>query len=212
MAGPRRSDGGGVDVFARRLELDTGVARAAMSPRSGSPSTPAAGVRRGHRADVFVKGAPTPCSPCAAGHRCATTVLDELTATGTTCLGGGGAKARAGIRPPRFFGRGRARPAPAGAPGDAGPARPDVVEAIQACRRAGVNVAMITGDSRPPPPPLRPRSASARRTDLSSPGRSSRTTTRCWGHSRPGWRRRGPVSPSRSCASRGLRAPVMSWR
>ena len=136
-----------LDVFARRLGLDTSVARARDVADVRFPFDP-----RRRRAsvvvgsDVFVKGAPDAVLPLCGRCPDAITVLDELTARGLRVL----AVAERTLAP------GAGLPtSPAEAERDLrllgllalqDPPRPDVAGAVQACRRAGVKVAMITGD------------------------------------------------------------------
>ena len=147
MARPRRSDGGG----ARRVRPPARARHRASlapatSPTSGSPSTPAAaGCRWSSTADVFVKGAPDAVlALCRHDARRPDAVLDELTDKGLRVLAVAG-RAVDGDLP--LLGREPSATCDLlGLLAMQDPPRPDVAEAIQACRRAGVKVAMITGD------------------------------------------------------------------
>jgi magnesium-transporting ATPase (P-type) len=134
-----------LDVFARRLGVETAAGRAhdvvdarfPFDPRRRRMSMVVGGT-------VLVKGAPDAVLPLCRDAGEAKRVLDALTARGLRVLAVAGRDV------------GPALPASAG---DAerdlhllgllameDPPRPDVGEAIEGCRQAGVKVAMITGD------------------------------------------------------------------
>lgn len=134
-----------LDVFARRLGVDTDEARTNAAVQARFPFDP----RRRRMSivvddEVLVKGAPEAILPLCGKISGVTGVVDELTALGLRVLA-------VATRPAG----GSVPSTPAEAEGDlelAGllamhdPPRVDVAPAIEACRRAGIKVAMITGD------------------------------------------------------------------
>jgi magnesium-transporting ATPase (P-type) len=134
-----------LDVFARRLGVDTEADRAALVVAARFPFDP----RRRRMSvvvgnEVLVKGAPDAVLPRCEHAGAAETVLEELTGRGLRVLAVAG-RPLAGVLPSgadeaeadlRLFGLLAMEDPP----------RPDVGEAIAACRRAGIKVAMVTGD------------------------------------------------------------------
>ncbi len=137
-----------LDALARRVGLDVGKDRAASPDRRRFPFDPRRrrmSVVAGDR--VLVKGAPDAVLPRCGAVAEAAAVLEGMTARGLRVLA---VAARA-------LGAGRIRiPASAedaevglrllGLVGLEDPPRPGAAEALAACRRAGVKVAMVTGD------------------------------------------------------------------
>ncbi|MGD9704121.1 MAG: cation-translocating P-type ATPase [Acidimicrobiia bacterium] len=136
-----------LDVFARRLGLDTSVARARDVADVRFPFDP-----RRRRAsvvigpDVLVKGAPDAVLPLCVNAQEAAGVLDELTGRGLRVLAVAGRTIREGADVPTSAADAESNLDLLGLVAMEDPPRHDVAEAIQACRRAGVKVAMITGD------------------------------------------------------------------
>jgi magnesium-transporting ATPase (P-type) len=137
-----------LDVFARRLELDTSVARARDVAEVRFPFDP----RRRRAsvvidADVLVKGAPDAVLPlCGGDAQQAAAVLDELAGRGLRVLAVAGRTLEPGADLPASSADAERDLHLLGLLAMQDPPRPDVAEAIQACRQAGVKVAMTTGD------------------------------------------------------------------
>ncbi|MGB6059729.1 MAG: cation-transporting P-type ATPase [Microthrixaceae bacterium] len=139
-----------LDVFARRLGIDTPRGRAAHHQLGATfpfdPQRRRMSVAVGGR--VLVKGAAEAVLPLCAPEPASTAALELLTARGLRVLA--------------VADRALADPGPAGVPTTADeaerdlrlvglvamedPPRPDIADAISECRRAGVGIAMITGD------------------------------------------------------------------
>ena len=137
-----------LDVFARRLGLDTDADRAQRTVEARFPFDP----RRRRMSvvvdgEVVVKGAPDAVLPlCVDGatsrRRCST----ALTGTGLRVLAVAG-RPRTARAPADVGGRAETRPAPLRPGGARGPAAAGRrATPSTACRRAGIKVAMVTGD------------------------------------------------------------------
>jgi magnesium-transporting ATPase (P-type) len=134
-----------LDTFARRVGLDTPRDRADHPVTSRFPFDP----RRRRMSvvvggEILVKGAPDAVLPLCAGGDRAATALAELTAQGLRVLAVAGRPAAGG--PPASAAAAETGLELYGLLGMHDPPRPGVREAIGACRRAGIAVAMVTGD------------------------------------------------------------------
>src|SRR5690606_34714671 len=134
-----------LDVFARRLGIDTDEDRRAHRPAVRFPFDP----RRRRMSvvvdgEVVVKGAPDAVLPLCRDGREVAEVVRELTDQGLRVLAVAGRPAGAGAR--AAAARGRAGLAPVGVVGLEDPPRPDGSRLIDACRRAGIKLAMVTGE------------------------------------------------------------------
>jgi calcium-translocating P-type ATPase len=134
-----------LDACARRIGLAVDHDRSTHPVRARFPFDP-----RTRRmsvvvdGEVVVKGAPDSVLPlCADGERAAA-ALDELTAKGLRVLAVAGRMIGEGV--PATVEDAEHDLTLYGLVGLEDPPRPDVEQAIQACRRAGIKVAMITGD------------------------------------------------------------------
>jgi len=133
-----------LDVFARRLGVDTDAERAGAPLEARFPFDP----RRRRMSvvsggQVLVKGAPDAVLPlCDDGSR-ATEVVDALTRRGLRLLAVAGRPAAA---LPTSATQAERELSLYGLLALEDPPRPDVKEAIVTCRRAGIKVAMVTGD------------------------------------------------------------------
>ena len=134
-----------IDVFARRLGVDTDGLRAGPPPTMRFPFD---GRRRRMSvvtADaVLVKGAPDSVLPLCRDSSAARDVLDALTERGLRVLAVAGRRLRDEL--PRTAEDAERELQLYGLLALQDPPRPDVEQAIQACRGAGIKVAMITGD------------------------------------------------------------------
>ncbi|HEX7096344.1 MAG TPA: cation-transporting P-type ATPase [Acidimicrobiales bacterium] len=134
-----------IDVFARRLGVDTDAARSHSRVRARFPFDP----RRRRMSvlaggELFVKGAPDAVLPRCRDVDTAKLALDELTARGLRVLAV--ARRVVGERTPSSAEDAEQDLELLGLLGMEDPPRSDVADAIEACRRAGIKVAMITGD------------------------------------------------------------------
>jgi magnesium-transporting ATPase (P-type) len=134
-----------LDVFARRLGLDTEADRAGHQVRARFPFDP----RRRRMAvvvddEVLVKGAPDAVLPLCHGVDRAEEVLTALTEKGLRVLAIAGKPTGGSV--PESAAVAESALTFYGFVGLEDPPRPDVGEAIASCRRAGITVAMITGD------------------------------------------------------------------
>jgi magnesium-transporting ATPase (P-type) len=134
-----------LDAFARRLGIDTDADRRdhpnqlrfPFDPRTRRMSVVVDGA-------VVVKGAPDSVLPLCGGAEDARAVVDALTARGLRVLAiGVGTHGAALPRSPQEAECGLRL---AGLVALEDPPREDVGEALRACRRAGISVAMVTGD------------------------------------------------------------------
>jgi magnesium-transporting ATPase (P-type) len=134
-----------IDAFARRMALDVEADRAARQEQARFPFDP-----RTRRmsvvvdGEVVVKGAPDAVLPLCIDGAGAAAMLEELTAKGLRVLAIAGRQV--GERVPASAEEAERELALYGLLGLEDPPRPDVSQAIEACRRAGIKVAMITGD------------------------------------------------------------------
>jgi magnesium-transporting ATPase (P-type) len=134
-----------LDVFARRLGIETSAgrqqeaveARFGFDPRRRRMSVVVAGT-------VIVKGAPDAVLPLCDDAGDAGRVLEALTARGLRVLAV--AERAAGPSPPTSADEAERGLHLLGLLAMEDPPRPDVGEAIDACRGAGISIGMITGD------------------------------------------------------------------
>jgi magnesium-transporting ATPase (P-type) len=146
-----------LDVFARRMGIDIDRERSEHRIQARFPFEPT--TRRMSivvDGEVVVKGAPDSVLPLCADGESATEVLEALTTKGLRVLAVAGR--RIGEGTPASAEAAEAELTLYGLIGLEDPPRPDVEQAIEACRRAGIKVAMITGDH--------PRTASAIATEV----------------------------------------------
>jgi magnesium-transporting ATPase (P-type) len=134
-----------LDVFARRLGTDTDVDRAEHPVDGRFPFDP----RRRRMSvvvdgEVLVKGAPDAVLPLCADGDAATGVLGALTSKGLRVLAVAGRPV--GQHPPTAADQAEVDLRLYGLLAMEDPPRPDVDQAINTCRRAGITLAMITGD------------------------------------------------------------------
>ncbi|MFO7280188.1 MAG: cation-transporting P-type ATPase [Thermoanaerobacterales bacterium] len=134
-----------LDVFARRLGIDTDEDRRAHRPAVRFPFDP----RRRRMSvvvdgEVVVKGAPDAVLPLCRDGREVAEVVRELTDQGLRVLAVAGRPA--GDETPASAAEAEAGLALLGLVGMEDPPRPDVSRSIDACRRAGIKLAMVTGD------------------------------------------------------------------
>ena len=135
-----------VDTFARRLGIDTGADRLGRSETARFPFDH-------HRkrmsvvlgGEVLVKGAPEGVLPLCGDGEIARAAVDEMTSRGLRVLAVAVRElgVSEGVRDVDSAERGLTL---LGVVGMEDPPRPDVHEAIDACRRAQVKIAMVTGD------------------------------------------------------------------
>jgi magnesium-transporting ATPase (P-type) len=133
-----------LDVFARRLGVDTDGDRGGHPVGRRFPFDP----RRRRMSvmvdgEVLVKGAPDAVLPLCVNGEEAGRQLDALTAKGLRVLAVAG---RSADRPPVSAGEAESDLRLYGLVAMEDPPRPDVGTAINACREAGIKLAMITGD------------------------------------------------------------------
>ncbi|GAA2031337.1 cation-transporting P-type ATPase [Agromyces tropicus] len=134
-----------VDVFARRLGVDTDADRRSSPPELRFPFDSALRRMAVVLADeVLVKGAPDTVLPLCGDVGDAATVVDELTGRGLRVIAV--AAAPRGGRTPSNQREAEADVRLLGLLALEDPPRDDVADALAACRRAGVRVGMITGD------------------------------------------------------------------
>jgi magnesium-transporting ATPase (P-type) len=134
-----------LDVFARRIGIDTDEDRDHRPPRARFPFDP----RRRRMSVVvddlvLVKGAPDAVLPLCGADAGASDVLGTLSARGLRILAVAGRAT--GPADPASAGTAEAGLTLYGLLGLEDPPRDDVGDAIASCRRAGVKIAMITGD------------------------------------------------------------------
>ena len=134
-----------LDVFARRLGIDTETDRTTTVADDRFPFDP----RRRRMSvvidgDVLVKGAPEAVLPLCDDVDATSAVVDSFTREGLRVLAVAGKPV--GREPPTSAGEAEAGLRLYGLFALQDPPRHDVHEAIAACRRAGIKVAMITGD------------------------------------------------------------------
>jgi magnesium-transporting ATPase (P-type) len=134
-----------IDVFARRLGIDTDRDRAHHPVADRFPFDP----RRRRMSvvvdgEVLVKGAPDAVLPLCRSGEAARAPLAAFTQKGLRVLAVAGRPA--GARMPASASDAEVDLELYGLVGIEDPPRPDVKHAIDACRRAGIKVAMVTGD------------------------------------------------------------------
>ncbi len=134
-----------IDVLARRMGIDTDAAREMAIAQERFPFDP----RRRRmslvaEAEVLVKGAPDGVLPLCREGQTAAEVVDAMTAKGLRVLAV--AARPVGDRAPTSAAEAEVDLQLVGLLGLQDPPRRDVTAAIEACRRAGIKVAMITGD------------------------------------------------------------------
>jgi len=134
-----------LDVFARRLGIDTDDDRRTHRPTARFPFDP----RRRRMSvlvddEIVVKGAPDAVLPLCRDARDAHEVVHVLADQGLRVLAVAGR--RAGGRRPASAAEAETDLALFGLVGLEDPPRPDVSGSIAACRRAGIGLAMVTGD------------------------------------------------------------------
>jgi magnesium-transporting ATPase (P-type) len=134
-----------LDVFARRLGLDTQLDRSRVEVEARFPFDP----RRRRMSvvigdDVLVKGAPETVLPLCADGDAASEALDAFTRRGLRVLAV--ADRIVGDRVPTSATEAEVDLRLIGLFALEDPPRQDVRPAIEACRRAGIKIAMITGD------------------------------------------------------------------
>lgn len=134
-----------LDVFARRLGVDTEHDRASTVTAARFPFDP----RRRRMSVVFdgellVKGAPDAVLPCCENGDVAESVLEQLADRGLRVLAVAGRQLAGPL--PRSADEAERNLQLFGLLAMEDPPRPDVGKSIAACRRAGIKVAMITGD------------------------------------------------------------------
>ena len=134
-----------IDAFARRVGIDTDanratqevVARFPFDPRRRRMSVVSGGA-------VLVKGAPDTVLPLCADGNAAKEAVDELTERGLRVLAV--AARPVSETPPASAAEAEADLSLVGLVALEDPPRDDMQEALAACRRAGILVAMVTGD------------------------------------------------------------------
>nr|WP_322633457.1 cation-transporting P-type ATPase [Glycomyces albidus] len=134
-----------LDAFAHRVSARWPGLRDAPEPDSRFPFDP----RRRRMAvvtggTVLVKGAPDAVLPLCGEDRGASAVVEELTSRGMRVLAVAGRPV--GDRPPATAAEAERGLELYGLVGLEDPPRPDVQSSIAACRRAGIKIAMMTGD------------------------------------------------------------------
>jgi magnesium-transporting ATPase (P-type) len=134
-----------LDVFARRLGVDTDADRTRHPADARFPFDP----RRRRMSvivdgEVLVKGAPDAVLPLCTAGEAARDALEAFTNKGLRVLAIAGRPAER--QTPTSAGEAEVDLSLYGLVGIEDPPRPDVKQAIDACRHAGIKVAMVTGD------------------------------------------------------------------